>query len=170
MSALQTSVDTVELPAPALLRKYSYNGAYTDCYFTEIAASISLPQYVEAFYTTTIFKLERWVLARFFSKPSSDAEARRVAHTETDAFAAWTVEGRAPDQLLMCDFMSRTHSWFMVAPLENGGTRLYFGTAVVPVRGKSGELTLGSLYLSLMGFHKLYSRILLRAARAALSR
>lgn len=166
MSSLQTSIAIGELPAAALLRKYSYDGAYTDCYFTEIPTSISLAEYVESFYTTTVFKLERWILTHAVDKPSSDAGAKQVAHAETDSFAAWSVEGRAADQLLMCDFLRRTRSWFMVAPLPNGGTRLYFGSAVVPVRTKSGELTLGTSYRSLMGFHKLYSRILLRSARS----
>jgi hypothetical protein len=165
MPSLKTSIATAELPASALLRKYCYDGAYTDCYFTEIPTSISLAQYVESFYTTTVFKLERWILTHAVDKPSSDAEAKRVAQAETESFAAWSVEDRATDQLLMCDFLRRTRSWFMVVPLTNGGTRLYFGSAVVPVRAKSGELTLGSSYRALMGFHKLYSRILLRSAR-----
>lgn len=159
-----------ELPASALLRKYNRDGAYTDCYVTEVPASISLAEYVEAFYTTWVFKLERCILTHAVAKPSSDVDAKRVANAETDAFAAWTVEARAPDQLLMCDFSSRTRSWFMVAPTKSGGTRLYFGSAVVPVRSKSGDLTLGSTYRALMGFHKLYSRILLRATRSPLLR
>lgn len=167
-SSIQTSISTAELPTAALLRKYCYEGAYTDCFVTEVATSNSLAQYVEAFYTTPVFKMERWILTHFVSKPSSDIDARKVARAETDSFAAWTVEASAPDQLLMCDFLRRTRSWFMVAPLANGGTRLYFGSAVVPVRSQSGEMKLGSTYVSLMGFHKLYSRILLRAARRLL--
>ena len=169
MSSPQTSITTAELPASALLRKYCRGGAYTDCFVTEIPVSISLPQYVEAFYTTTVFKLERWILTRFVAKPSTDSDARRVAHAQVDSFAAWSVEERAPDQLLMCDYVHRTRSWFMVEPMAGGGTRLYFGTAVVPVRTRSGKLTLGSAYLALMGFHKLYSRILLRSARSPLA-
>jgi hypothetical protein len=167
MSSLQTSIVTTELPTSALLRKYAYPGAYTDCYFTEVAHSLSLPEYVESFYTTWVFKLERFILTHAVDKPSTDLDAQHVARAEIDAFAAWTVEDRAPEQLLMCDFLRRTRSWFMVAPID-GGTRLYFGSAVVPVRSKSGETTLGSTYVSLMGFHKLYSRILLRSARSRL--
>lgn len=100
---------------------------------------------------------------------ASFMDAQRLARAEIDAFAAWTVEGRAPDQLLMCDYLRRTRSWLMVLPID-GGTRLYFGSAVVPVRRESGELTLGSTYLSLMGFHKLYSRPLLNSARSRLRR
>lgn len=160
-------ISRAELPASALLRKYVYPGAYTDCYCTEIPRSVSLAEYVEAFYTTWVFKLERSILTHAVNKPSTDLDAQRLARAEIDSFAAWTVEGRAPEQLLMCDFLSRTRSWLMVSTID-GGTRLYFGSAVVPVRRKTGELTLGSTYVSLMGFHKLYSRILLRSARSRL--
>lgn len=171
MSDNNRSIEPCALPAAALLRKYSYDGAYVDCYVTRIATIASLPEYVEAFYTTGVFKLERWILEWLVSKPSSDAEARHLAQAQTESFAAWSVEARAPDQLLMCDFQRRTRSWLMVAPNENGaaGTRLYFGTAVVPVRSKSGELRLGFAFSALLGFHKLYSRVLLRAATSRLA-
>ena len=157
-----------DLPATALLKKYAYPGAYTDCYFTEVERSISLPEYIDAFYTTWVFKLERFLLTHIVNKPSSDRDAHQLSRAQINAFAAWTVEGRTPDQLLMCDYLRRTRSWLMVVPIR-GGTRLYFGSAVVPVRRKSGELALGSSYRSLMGFHKLYSRILLSSARARLT-
>lgn len=169
MPSLQTSIAAGDLPSGALLQKYVYPGAYTDCFFTEIPRPVPLPEYVDAFYTTLVFKLERFILKHAVKKPSTDLDAQRLAWAEIDSFAAWTVEARATDQLLMCDFLSRTRSWLMVLPVE-GGTRLYFGSAVVPVRRNSGELTLGSTYLSLMGFHKLYSRILLHSARALLMR
>jgi len=157
-----------QLPASALLRRYVYAGAYADCYMTQLPTLISLPEYVEAFYTTAVFKLERLILQWLVARPSSDPEARRLAHGEVDSFAAWSVEARAPDQLLLCDFQHRTRSWLMVAPAESG-TRLYFGSAVTPVRAPSGEPTLGFTFNALLGFHKLYSRILLRAASSRLA-
>lgn len=167
---MQTSIASGALPPSALLQNYVYVGAYTDCYYTELPRHVSLAEYVEAFYTSLVFKLERWILTHAVNKPSTDLDAQRLARAEIDAFAAWSVEGRSADQLLMCDYLRRTRSWFMVVPLNGGGTRLCFGSAVVPVRRKSGELTLGSTYVALMGFHKLYSRILLRSARSLLSR
>jgi hypothetical protein len=164
-------ISPADLPPSALLRKYVHEGAYTDCYTTEIPKAVTHSQYVEAFYTTAVFKLERLILRWLVAKPSTDADARRLAHAETRSFAAWSVEDRTPDQLLMCDFMSRTRSWLMVAPTPSGaGTRLYFGTAVVPVRGKSGKPKLGSGFNAMLGFHKLYSRVLLSAARSRLNR
>ena len=123
---------THELPPDSLLRKYRDAGAYTDCYATEIAVRVSHAAYVEAFYTTWVFKLERLLLKWFVAKPSTDDDARRLARGELDVFAAWTVEGRAPDQLLLADFMGRTKSWLMIASLGESHTRLYFGSAVVP--------------------------------------
>lgn len=166
-------IRTCDLPPEALLRKYVESGAYTDCYATEIAPPVSQAQYLEAFYTTWVFKLERLLLGWFVSKPSTDRQAAELAAGELDAFAAWRVEGRTADQLLMCDFQGRTRSWLMSAPAldENAaGTRLYFGSAVVPVQNKkSGQDEMGPVFRALLGFHRLYSRILLNAAASRLS-
>ena len=158
------------LPAQALLAKYARGGAYTDCYATEMAASVSHAEFVEAFYTTALFKIEALLLAWFVAKPSSDAHARQLAAGERDAFAAWSVEARSVDQLLLSDFQGRTRSWLMVAPIP-GGTRLYFGSAVVPTVNKAtGQARMGFAFRALLGFHKLYSRALLSAARSRLAR
>ena len=164
-----------ELPEDALLRRYRERGAYTDCYVSEVAWPVSRSEYVEAFYTTAVFKVERGILKWFAAKPSTDMEARQLASGALDSFAAWSVEGQAPDQVLLRDFSGRTRSWLMVQPIENddrsASTRLYFGSAVVPVvSGESGQTGLGFAFDSLMGFHKLYSRVLLNAASARLAR
>ena len=163
-----------ELPNAALLRKYRDTGAYTDCYAVDIARPVSQNEYVDAFYTTWVFKLERTLLAWFVSKPSVDAQAAALAAGELDSFAAWSVEGRKPDQLLMCDFQGRTRSWLMsVADPGDAakGTRLYFGSAVVPlVKPRSGRKSMGFGFGALLGFHKVYSRVLLRAAASRLSK
>src|SRR5580658_4723858 len=109
-------VAAYELPVGALLGTYRDAGAYTDCYAADMYRSVSQAEYVEAFYTTWVFKLERWVLAIFVSKPSTDAQARAMASGQADAFAAWSVEDRTGDQLLMCDFQRRTRSWLMSVP------------------------------------------------------
>jgi hypothetical protein len=158
------SVAACALPAGALLQRYRDAGAYTDCYGTVVAARVSHAQFVEAFYTTWLFRLERWVLV-LVGKASTDAQARALATGEADAFAAWTVEARAPGQLLLCDYRGSTRSWLMCAPEGEGGTRLYFGSAVVPrVDERTGRRGLGWVFAGLLGFHRLYSRMLLRAA------
>jgi hypothetical protein len=167
---IQRSVIRCELPPDALLRKYVAEGAYADCYTTEIAARVSFADYVEAFYTTAPFKAERLALRWLVGKPSSDADARRLACGEADAFAAWSVEARAPQQLLVCDFLRRTRSWLMIAPLEGGGARLHFGSAIVPVGVGSGKGRLGFPFNALLGFHHIYSQVLLGAARSRVVR
>jgi hypothetical protein len=159
---LSGGVTKQPVPDHALHASYLRNGAYADCYLIHIDGEIRLAQFVAAFYTSWLFKLERWILGWSVRKPSTDAQARQIASGETTQFAAWTMELRAPDQLLMCDFMKATRSWFMVAPgTQPRSTRLYFGS-VVTSPGRS--------YRWLMGFHRLYSRALLRAARARLAR
>lgn len=172
MPTLRRSVAPGDLPANALLRRYVESGAYTDCYVTEIGARVSHAEYVEAFYSTAVFRLERFILKWMVAKPSTDDDVRRLARGELEVFAAWSVEGRAPDQLLLCDYMRRTRSWLMVAPLDAAGvgTRLYFGSAVVPAPNRPEKQRLGAPYDGLLSFHKLYSRILLQSARSRLAR
>lgn len=145
-----------DLPQDALLQRYREQGAYTDCFAIDVPGQVAHAAFVEAFYTTAVFKLERLLLALFVARPSRDAEARELASGQRQQFAAWSVEGRAPDQLLMCDYAGSTRSWLMASPAGQG-TRLYFGSAVVRSRQ-------GGVFRALLGFHKLYSRILLRAA------
>jgi hypothetical protein len=167
-------VEPCELPPTALLRRYLIGGAYADCFVTEIAATIAHAQFVEAFYTTPAIRIERWILRFACSRPSSDLDARQLAQGERASFAAWNVEERSPNQLLLADFTGRTRSWLMVEAGGDAGaekTRLYFGSAVVPARGAgSGPPKLGVVFGALLGFHKIYSRVLLSAARARLLR
>ena len=158
-------------PAPenAHLHKYaSMPGAYTDSYLTEIPIKVSFSDYVFAFYTTPLFKVERLILKLLVRKPSTDKDARELADGVRAQFAAWTVEARSENQILMCDFAGSTRSWLMIESTENG-SRLFFGSAVVPHRvSKSGEPSLGFFFSALLGFHKIYSVLLLSSARAKL--
>ena len=162
------SVKACALPGNALLQDYRRSGAYTDCYATDVAASVSHALFVEAFYTTFLFRLERLILKWMMSRPSSDFQAHQLAIGDTDSFAAWRVEGRANNQLLLSDYRGRTRSWLMVDE-STTGTRLFFGSAVVPVAG-DGDPKLGVIYRVLMGFHKMYSVALLSLARSRVTR
>lgn len=166
------TIESCDIPCNALLGKYLKDGTYTDCYVTDIASTTTHVQYVIAFYTTLIFKLERLILKLAVSRPSTDAQAGQLATGSLDEFAAWHVEDRCENQLLLCDFKGRTRSWLMVVPIIEGShvhTRLYFGSAVVPVvNPKTGKSSLGFVYRALLGFHKLYSVVLLYAAKSRL--
>jgi hypothetical protein len=145
-----------------------------DCYVTQVVRHVSHAEYVEAFYTTALFKVERLLLAWLVAKPSTDIQAARLAAGALGSFAAWSVEERTANQLLMCDFQGRTRSWLMVAPAQgasSGATLLYFGSAVVPTTStQAGARPLGPVFGLLLVFHKLYSRALLFAARSRLMR
>src|SRR5688572_12967157 len=95
------SVEKCSVPANALLANYSMDGTYTDCYATEIPGQISLAEFVFAFYTTYVFKLERFILKWMVAKPSVDAQARQLADGASERFAAWHVENRNENEILM---------------------------------------------------------------------
>jgi hypothetical protein len=160
------SIQKIPVPANSMLDKYtSVTGAYTDCYVTEIAGRIFLPEFVLAFYTTPLFRLERLILLSV-SKPSTDVQANLLARGEIEKFAAWTVENRSSNEILLCDFLSRTRSWLMTT--SNGTkTQLYFGSAVVP---KTGQTSLDFGFRAMLGFHQVYSVSLLHSARSSLNR
>jgi len=164
------SVEKCAVPGNAMLAKYSMDGTYTDCYATEIPGRISLAEFVFAFYTTFIFRLERLILKWVVAKPSTDAQARQLADGASERFAAWHVEDRSENEILMRDFRGRTRSRLMVASVSTvsgARTRLYFGSAVVPIRNaKTGELSLGFGVQALLGFHKVYSVLLLYSAKS----
>lgn len=160
-----------EVPSDSLLGRYVARGAYADCYVTELPARVSHAEFVEAFFTTPLFKLERLLLRLFLSRPSTDAQAKQMAEGRLSSYAAWTVELRAENQLVLAT--GRTRSWLMVAAVgaQSNRTRLFFGSAVIPIRTASGSpRRMGPLFTALLGFHKLYSRALLLSARARLSR
>ena len=166
-----STICTPPLPQHALLARYAGNGGYTDCYATDLPGSYSHAEFVAAFYTTWLFKLERNILQWLAAKPSTDLQAEELAQGGRSSFAAWTVEASAPNQLLLCDLLGNTRSWLMVEPRHEGGvTRLYFGSAVVPrADRRTGHRRMGLSFRALLGFHRRYSRALLAAARSRLT-
>ena len=169
-----SSIKNSPLPEKALLRLYLRDGHYTDCYSTDISQSVTHSQYIAAFYTTFLFKVERFILRWAVSKPSTDTEAVQLAEKQCDSFAAWSVEARDNDQLLLCDFQGRTRSWLMVEPIpleEVPRTRLYFGSAVIRNRKSENERKSSSVgFGALLKLHRLYAVALLYSAKKRLER
>lgn len=149
------------VPDTSLLAAYAQQGAFTDCYQLTVPAAISLPQFIEAFYTTPLFKLERWILAKALKVPSTDEQAAQLAQAQTARFSAWKVEHRSPLEILLD--AGQTRSWLCVEPLGSPqpATTLLFGSAVLPMR-TGGRF--GFAFHALLGFHRLYSKLLLSAA------
>jgi hypothetical protein len=174
MRNAMSAICSTPLPEKSLLNSYRLAGAYTDCYLAVLPQRVSQVEFVEAFYTNWLFKAERLILALILSKASSDEEAKKLAKGETHDFSAWRAESRSENQLLLCDFLGRTRSWLMCVgdgANEQAMTYLYFGSAVRPrVDPASGRKTFGPAFHLLAGFHRLYSRALLRQAASRLIR
>lgn len=142
------------------------DGYYVDGFCVDLASAVSLEAFITAFYTTSLFRAERVVLRLAARAPSTDADVAALAQGRAEQFAAWTVEARTQDEIVLGDASGRTKSWLRVAP-HPGGTQLWFGSVVVPVEQR-GRLTLGPVFHALLGAHKVYSRLLLGAAAARL--
>jgi hypothetical protein len=146
------------------LNAYAAPGNYTDCYVTRIDRSIGLTEFVRGFYSTHLFAIERLILRLAGSKTSSIKDIDALANGITENFAAWSVESRESNQLLLADHLGRTRSWLGCSPVEirdPGHTNLFFGSAVLKT-GKGGP---DAIFRAMLPFHKLYSRGLLFAAR-----
>ncbi len=164
------------LPEDALLRTYRggknperWDG-YGDCFCVPIDRTVSLSELVVAFYTAPLFRIERLILRALAGSPSSDAEARQLVAGLRDSFAVWRLAARTETQLLMGDRYDRTRSWFRVTPQESGGTLLQFGSAVAARHRANGSAAMSAPFGLLLGFHRMYSRMLLRSTRKQLLR
>lgn len=160
-------VQPCEVPTHSLLRKYKDGAGFADCYCIEVTGTVSQAAYIAAFYTSALFKLERTLLKYIASKPASDADVKLLAAGQASTFSAWQVEAQTASELLLADYTGRTRSWLMAEPTDALGTatRLYFGSAVVPRTAAGAQKpSMGWIFHALLGFHRLYSRSLLRAA------
>lgn len=148
-------------PAGSLLAAYAARGEYTDCFRVSGPGAVSLPRFLEAFYGSPLFRLERWLLARFARAPSSGADLLDLAEGRADRFAVWRVEARRPDEIVLAAGVTR--SWLSVSPdAADPGRRvtLHFGSAIVLHRSRPP----GRVWRALLGMHLWYSRALLGAA------
>jgi hypothetical protein len=121
-----------------------------------------LEEFVFAFYTSPIFRIERLILALLAGAPSTDIQARRLADGAGGSFAVWRAGARTATQLLMCD---------RYEPLSDGKTLLQFGSAVASRSGDHPARGLrGGFFRLLLKFHVVYSQLLLHAAKLGVMR
>ena len=166
-------VTACQHPPGSLLQACESEGAFADCYYIDIERRVSHREFVAAFYSTPAFKVERTLVGILLSRPSTDRDAERLADGEAESFAIWKVEKREPNQLLLAEFTGRTKSWLMVGALDGAAgaaTRLFFGSAVMASQRETpNKRALGAIFYSLLWFHKLYSQVLLAAAKSKLA-
>ena len=164
------------VPDFSLLRNYRaplHGDAWTaflDCFTAEVTSTVSLPEFISAFYNSLPFWLERRIIQAIIGRPSTRQDVQALASGTTDHFSAWVVLERNDTQLLLGDYRGQTRSWLAVKPLPAGGTQLLFGSGIRsvpdPVTGAPSR-SLG--FRALGGFHVLYSQVLLAAARQRLA-
>jgi hypothetical protein len=165
------SVRREAVPDDALLKTYRGAvkperwGSYADCFAVTVDHEVDLADFVSAFYTSWVFRIEGFILHALLGVSASERDARALAGGAADRFSAWYVGQRTATQLLMCDRYERTRSWLCVTPKSGGGTRLLFGSAVAAKRDRTGVPAMGGGFHLLLRFHILYSQILLHAAK-----
>lgn len=162
-----------EPPESSMLLELRRRGCFTDCYALEVPAPVTQAQFVEAFYTTPLFKAERFILKMLAARPSTDQDAKDLAAGTTDTFAVWQVTHRSPEQLLLKAQIGRTSSWLMAAPEPSSKgqkTTLFFASAIAGrINPETGKQQLGLASSAMLGLHDLYSRLLLQAAAKKLA-
>ncbi|MEL7023572.1 MAG: hypothetical protein AAGL69_07455 [Pseudomonadota bacterium] len=165
-------IESTEIPNGSMLGEFARLGHFADCYLTEVSREISLEAFVRAFYSTRLFSVERWILKVVARRPSTTEDIEALAKGHTRQFAAWDVEARAENELLLCDMTGKTRSWLMVRPVNDASaTQLFFGSAVLgAASGNSGAPVLSPLIRITLPFHHWYSKALFGAARRALVR
>jgi hypothetical protein len=91
------SVTQAAVPDDALLR--TYGGGVRpecwresgDCFGVSVDRVVSLAEFIFAFYTSPVFRLERIILGFLAGAPSTDSEARCLAEGFGTSFAVWRV-------------------------------------------------------------------------------
>jgi hypothetical protein len=158
------------VPADALLTTFRGGvhpdrwGSYADCFAIIIDRKANLSEFVFAFYTSAVFRIERLVLHALIGTPSNQSDARALADGTAVEFAVWYVGERTATQLLMCDRYERTRSWFRAEPMPDGKTLLQFGSALASASVETRGAAPGGRFGALLRFHILYSQVLLHAA------
>ncbi len=164
------------VPDFSLLRTYraplhadAWN-AFLDCFTTDLTSAVSLAEFISAFYDSVPFRLERRIIQALIGRPSTTQDVQALAGGTAEDFAAWVVLERTETQLLLGDFRGQTRSWLAVRPLPGGGTQLLFGSGIRSVSDPvTGAPSRSWGFRALGGFHLLYSRVLLGAARRRLA-
>jgi hypothetical protein len=145
-------------------------GKYGDCFSVSVERAVSLGEFVAAFYTSPLFRIERLILGVLAGAPSKDSEAHALGLGLGKTFAIWYMGERTATQLLMCDRYERTRSWFRVMTLNGDRTLLQFGSAVAAVPGRESSEAPSAMFRVLLAFHVWYSQALLHSAKRGLMR
>jgi hypothetical protein len=167
-------ISTGSCPDGALISKFvTIPGTYADCFFVDVSKSVTLSAFIQVFFNTPVFRLERLLLALSPSGRSTDQDIADLASGTGDTMAIWKVEARNANQVIMSVRNGPIRTWLMVVedhPIP-GYSRLYFGSAVLPTQSEpDGQPKQGPIFRMFTGFHTCYSRVLLWMAARRLDR
>ena len=159
-------------PDGSLLHSFTaLPGAHVDCYHADVDRRLDLTAYITTFFDTSVFRLERRILALAGQQYATTEDVNMLANDQCEHFATWQVEQRTDDELLMGVRGQPIKTWLFTRENETGGAALYFGSAVIPEdTGTGGTPRISAIIRALTPLHKLYSRILLMLAARALRR
>ena len=163
------SLHSGSAPEGALIRRYTTNpGGYSDRFYVDIPADVTLSDYILAFFSTPIFRMERLILNLVPSGRSNEQCVLDLASGTGDKMAGWKTEKRDENQLLLAVGDGPIRTWLMVQGTQSSETtptkttRLYFGSAVLPTSmTKDGHPKLAIVFKLFSGLHIFYSRLLL---------
>ena len=167
MLASMTRITAPPLPPQSLLARIRGPECYRDAFRASVAGEVSLGELVTAFFSSRAFLAERMAL-HLIGRGADHADIAALAAGRTERFAAWQMEAREENELLMHDFLDQTCCWLAVShgaggPLPEprpGTTDIWFGTAVREFEGP--------IVSRLRGAHRWYARKLLGAAARGL--
>lgn len=164
-------ITALPLPPDSLLARHMIADDYGDCFAAEVAGAVPLERFIAAFYSSRAFTPERLFL-RLIGRGADAGDIAALAEGRSARFAAWTVEAREEDQILLRDFMGETRSWLKVEPHPEGtATRLLFGSGVGRSKGESKRSPIGrAIFAALTPLHRLYARALLAGAVRGIGR
>ncbi|WP_432201337.1 hypothetical protein ACRAQ7_03825 [Erythrobacter sp. W53] len=147
-----TKVFACDVPSSSLLAGFGGPENYRDCFARDVPSAVSLSNFIEAFYTSAVFRPERLALG-LIRRGANNADAAKLARGKAANFATWDVIERTETEILLRDFQGATASWLCAQPDGDGSTRLLFGSWL-----REPDRT---IVRALIPFHVWYSRVLL---------
>lgn len=162
------------IPDKALIETYArIKGGHTDCYYVDVPRYVTLSEFIQTFFSSPVFRLERLLLNMSPTGRSTDQDIANLASGTGNTMAVWKVDAREENQLIMSAGNGPIRTWLKVDTdyPETGKTRLFFGSALAPTRNKNGEQRkLSWVFKVSLGFHGFYSQLLLSLAARRLTR
>jgi len=77
------------VPQDSLLHAYQDRDGFADCYVAGMPGAVSQAAFIEAVYTSGLFKVERTLLQHLAARPATDADARLLAKGQAQQCSAW---------------------------------------------------------------------------------